>query len=84
MAWTEFQNPAAWAVAVILLIMPLIANGFFLIEIFGTTLILGIIALSQIKQSGEQGRGFAIAGIAIGAVILALTLILVIAIGVNL
>jgi hypothetical protein len=46
MAWAEFDNPAAWAVAVILLIMPLIANGFFLIEIFGTTMILGIIALS--------------------------------------
>src|SRR5690349_14787191 len=54
-AWTEFQNPAAWAVAVILLIMPLIANGFFLIEIFGTTLILGIIALSLMFLAGYGG-----------------------------
>jgi branched-chain amino acid transport system permease protein len=53
--WTEFQNPAAWAVAVILLIMPLIANGFFLIEIFGTTLILGIIALSLMFLAGYGG-----------------------------
>jgi ABC-type dipeptide/oligopeptide/nickel transport system permease component len=45
--------------------------------------VLGIIALNQIKQSGEQGRGFAIAGIAIGGVVLAFALILVIAVGVN-
>src|SRR5690242_14747696 len=54
-AWTEFQNPAAWAVAVILLIMPLIANGFFLIEIFGTTLILGTVALSLMFLAGYGG-----------------------------
>ena len=41
--------------AVILLIMPLIANGFFLIEIFGTTLILGIIALSLMFLAGYGG-----------------------------
>src|SRR6476620_8552818 len=55
MAWAEFDNPAAWAVAVILLIMPLSANGFFLIEIFGTTLILGIIALSLMFLAGYGG-----------------------------
>src|SRR5215470_14454733 len=49
------DNPAAWAVAAILLIMPLIANGFFLIEIFGTTLILGIIALSLMFLAGYGG-----------------------------
>lgn len=31
-------------------------------------IVLGIIALNQIKTSGEGGRGLAIAGIAIGAV----------------
>ena len=41
--------------AVILLIMPLIANGFFLIEIFATTLILGIIALSLMFLAGYGG-----------------------------
>src|SRR5881398_2597884 len=46
LAWPEFNQPAVWLVAVILLIMPFIANGFFLIEIFATTLILGTIALS--------------------------------------
>ena len=55
MAWAELDNPAAWAVAVILLIMPLIANGFFLIEIFGTTMILGIIALSLMFLAGYGG-----------------------------
>jgi branched-chain amino acid transport system permease protein len=51
----EFDNPVAWIVAVILVIMPLIANGFFLIEIFGTTLILGIIALSLMFLAGYGG-----------------------------
>jgi branched-chain amino acid transport system permease protein len=55
LAWAEFDNPAAWAVAVLLLIMPLIANGFFLIEIFGTTLILGIISLSLMFLAGYGG-----------------------------
>jgi len=54
-AWPEFQNPVAWLVVLILVIMPLIANGFFLIEIFGTTLILGIIALSLMFLAGYGG-----------------------------
>jgi branched-chain amino acid transport system permease protein len=54
-AWPELQNPAAWLVALILVIMPAIANGFFLIEIFGTTLILGIIALSLMFLAGYGG-----------------------------
>ncbi len=53
--WPELDNPAVWIVAVILLIMPLVANGFFLIEIFGTTLILGIIALSLMFLAGYGG-----------------------------
>jgi branched-chain amino acid transport system permease protein len=54
-AWPELDNPAAWLVALILVIMPLIANGFFLTEIFGTTLILGIIALSLMFLAGYGG-----------------------------
>ncbi|MHC2620395.1 branched-chain amino acid transport system permease protein [Bradyrhizobium huanghuaihaiense] len=54
-AWPEFENPAAWLVALILVIMPLIASGFFLIEIFGTTLILGTIALSLMFLAGYGG-----------------------------
>jgi branched-chain amino acid transport system permease protein len=54
-AWPELNSPAAWLVALILVIMPLIANKFFLIEIFGTTLILGIIALSLMFLAGYGG-----------------------------
>src|SRR3982750_3902697 len=53
--WPEIDNPAAWTVAAILLIMPFIANGFFLIEIFATTLILGTIALSLMFLAGYGG-----------------------------
>ncbi|PJG56296.1 branched-chain amino acid ABC transporter permease [Bradyrhizobium forestalis] len=54
-AWPEVNNPAAWIVVVLLLIMPLIASGFFLIEIFATTLILGIMALSLMFLAGYGG-----------------------------
>jgi branched-chain amino acid transport system permease protein len=54
-AGADFGNPAAWAVALLLVIMPLIANGFFLIEIFGTTMILGIVALSLMFLAGYGG-----------------------------
>jgi branched-chain amino acid transport system permease protein len=54
-AWSVVDNPAPWIVAVILLMMPLLANGFFLIEIFGTTLILGTIALSLMFLAGYGG-----------------------------
>src|SRR3954468_15216149 len=54
-AWPELNNPAVWLVALILVIMPLIANGFFLIEIFATTLILGVIALSLMFLAGYGG-----------------------------
>src|SRR5215468_4027739 len=54
-AWPELNTPAAWLIALILVIMPLIANKFFLIEIFGTTLILGIIALSLMFLAGYGG-----------------------------
>jgi hypothetical protein len=38
-------------------------------------IILGVVALNQVKQSGESGRGLAIAGIAVGAVGLLFTII---------
>ena len=53
--WPELNSPAAWLVALILVIMPLIASGFFLIEIFATTLILGIVALSLMFLAGYGG-----------------------------
>ncbi len=41
-------------------------------------IILGVVALNQIKQTGQQGRGLAIAGIAVGASVIALWLIFVV------
>jgi hypothetical protein len=41
-------------------------------------IVLGIVALNQIKQSGEQGRSFAIAGIVVGGVVLAFNLLFLI------
>lgn len=41
-------------------------------------IILGVVALNQIKQTGQQGRGLAIAGIAVGASVIALWVIFVI------
>ena len=55
LARTEFGQPAVWVVAFLLVIMPLIANDFFLIEIFGTTLILGVVALSLMFLAGYGG-----------------------------
>jgi hypothetical protein len=46
-------------------------------------IVLGIIAINQIKQSGEEGRGLAIAGIIIGAVTLLLVTVVLIIIGVG-
>ncbi|HEY7550731.1 MAG TPA: branched-chain amino acid ABC transporter permease [Hyphomicrobiaceae bacterium] len=54
-AWPEIDDSAAWLVAAVLLIMPLVANGFFLIEIFATTLILGTVALSLMFLAGYGG-----------------------------
>ena len=57
----------------------------FFISILG--IILGFIALSQIKRTGEQGRGLALAAVIIGFVALALglifTIIIVAAIAAN-
>ncbi len=38
-------------------------------------IVLGVIALNQVKQTGQQGRGMALAGIIIGGVVIALWII---------
>ena len=38
-------------------------------------IVLGVVALNQIKQNNQQGRGLAIAGIAIGSAALVLEFI---------
>jgi branched-chain amino acid transport system permease protein len=51
----DFGEPAPWIVAVVLILLPLVSNGFFLSEIFGQTLILGVIALSLMFLAGYGG-----------------------------
>ncbi len=48
----------------------------FFVSVLG--IILGFVALSQIKTSGEQGRGLALAGIIIGFVSVGITLLVLI------
>lgn len=50
--------------------------GAFFINVVG--IVLGFIALSQIKRTGEKGRGLAIAAIVIGAVSVVIGIISVI------
>jgi branched-chain amino acid transport system permease protein len=51
----EFGSPAPWLVAAALIMLPLVSNSFFLSEIFGQMLILGIIALSLMFLAGYGG-----------------------------
>jgi branched-chain amino acid transport system permease protein len=44
-----------WAIGFVLIVMPLIANDFWLFQIFGWTFILGIIALSLMFLAGYGG-----------------------------
>src|SRR5262245_52813350 len=44
-----------WAVALLLLVMPALANSFVLFQIFGWTFILGMIALSLMVLAGYGG-----------------------------
>jgi len=48
----------------------------FFVSILG--IILGFVALNQIKTSGEQGRGLALAGIIIGFVAVGITVLAII------
>ena len=50
----------------------------FFISILG--IILGFVALSQIKRTGEQGRGLALAAVILGFIFLALGVIISIAV----
>src|ERR1700677_3738385 len=54
-AWLENVNPAIVVVGVVVLIMPAIASGFVLTQIFGWTYMLGTIALSLMFLAGYGG-----------------------------
>ena len=53
--WIERVPLPVWVVGFVLLIMPLIANNFWLFQVFGWTFILGIIALSLMFLAGYGG-----------------------------
>lgn len=53
--WIERVPPTVWVVGFTLLIMPLIANNFWLFQVFGWTFILGMIALSLMFLAGYGG-----------------------------
>jgi branched-chain amino acid transport system permease protein len=53
--WTQRIRPAWALAALILLIMPAIANGFVLVQIFAWSFILGTIALSLMFLAGYGG-----------------------------
>ncbi|ORV25299.1 hypothetical protein AWB99_22755 [Mycolicibacterium confluentis] len=61
------------------LVLTLLCCAFIVAPIVG--IVLGVVALNQIKTTGQPGRGLAIAGIVVGALTLLLALILVIAVG---
>ncbi len=69
------QQPKTNPFAIASLVTSLVGLCFwFLAPIAG--IVLGIVALNQIKQSNEEGRGLAIAGIAIGGVLLFINLLI--------
>jgi branched-chain amino acid transport system permease protein len=53
--WLQDVNPAAVLIGVVVLIMPVIASGFVLTQIFGWTYMLGTIALSLMFLAGYGG-----------------------------
>ena len=63
--------PRTNVLAIVSLVVSII--GFTIIGI-----ILGFVALSQIKKTGESGRGLAIAGVIVGFVELVLGIIIVV------
>lgn len=70
----EMHSEKTNVLAIIALIVSILL--FFGIPILG--LILGIIALSQIKKSGEQGKGLAIASIIISSIAIIINIIAIV------
>jgi branched-chain amino acid transport system permease protein len=54
-AWLSAVNPAWWILAFLLLFMPAMAGDFVLVQIFGWSFILGMIALSLMLLGGYGG-----------------------------
>ncbi|WP_338677323.1 DUF4190 domain-containing protein [Streptomyces sp. SCSIO 30461] len=70
-SWQPGPSQKTNALAIVSFVMSIVCGIPFV------PVILGIIALSQIRKNGEKGKGFAIAGIAIhGAVLLFLAIVM--------
>src|SRR5690606_16284548 len=54
-AWLQTVPHAYWVVGAILLLMPLVANSFFLFQVLGWAFILGMIGLSLMFLAGYGG-----------------------------
>lgn len=54
-AWVASIPAVYWVVGFLILIMPLIANSFFLFQVFGWAFIMGMIALSLMFLGGYGG-----------------------------
>ncbi|MEO1089786.1 MAG: branched-chain amino acid ABC transporter permease [Pseudomonadota bacterium] len=54
-SWVEQVPLHVWGLAGLLLIMPLLANDFWLFQVFGWTFVLGMIALSLMFLAGYGG-----------------------------
>lgn len=73
-AYSPYQAPApAGGTTNVLAIVAFV--GSFFVSLVG--IICGHIALSQVKRTGEKGRGFALAGLIIGYVSLAATVLII-------
>ena len=55
--------------------LPLTAFCFIGLLVAIVAIVLGVVALNQIKQTYQQGRGLAIAGIAVGSAVVTLALV---------
>jgi hypothetical protein len=55
--------------------LPLTVFCFIGLLVAVVAIVLGVVALNQIKQTYQQGRGLAIAGIAVGSAVVALALV---------
>ncbi len=53
--WLQAIHPAGWALIVFLLILPAFGSNFVLVQIFGRSFILGMIALSLMFLAGYGG-----------------------------
>ena len=74
--WFERIPTRWWVVGAILLLLPLVANNFWLFQIMGVLgVIFGSVGLKQTRNGARGGRGMAMAGVVIGIVLVLLCVV---------